>query len=311
MLKINKFFFLSLKIAITILLFYIISKKISNNDFYNILSKINYKIIILVFLILYLHLVFNCMRWHLILKQKEQVIKFKSTFSIFSIASFFNQFLPSAVFGEAIKFYYKKKLGLNKSIIIRSIILDRFIHTVVLIVILIMSSSALFINLQLGLIFSSLFLFFVFTFIVITKKIINKLNINKFFIFFINLLNDFKENYNSTIILLPNISLSLIVHSLMFSSYIIIGMSIGIDINLLEFFVILPIIIFASSLPISLNGWGIREFISMYLLNFYNVNETQAILMSVIIGLLIFLTRLPGSLFLLIFKPINKNNFIR
>lgn len=303
MIKKNKLFFLTLKIIITVLLFYIISKKFSNNDFFNILSKINYKIIISVFVILYLHLVFNCIRWYLILRQKKQVINFKSTFSIFSIASFFNQFLPSAVFGEAIKFYYKKKLGLSKSIIVRSIILDRYIHTVILIILLIMSYSTLFLNIELGILISLLFLLFIFTSIIMIIKIINKLNINKFLIFLKNLLNDLKENFYSISILLPNIILSLVVHSLMLSSYIIIGMSIGIGIELLQFLVILPIIIFVSSLPISLNGWGIREFISMYLLNFYSVNETQAILMSVIIGLLIILTRLPGSIFMFLYKP--------
>ncbi|MFM8454827.1 MAG: hypothetical protein ACKOAD_07750 [Gammaproteobacteria bacterium] len=42
----------------------------------------------------------------------------------------------------------------------------------------------------------------------------------------------------------------------------------------------------AASLPISLNGWGIREFLMIYVLDQFGINERGAFYISVTIGIL-------------------------
>ncbi|PNQ96029.1 hypothetical protein C1S70_25715 [Azospirillum argentinense] len=60
--------------------------------------------------------------------------------------------------------------------------------------------------------------------------------------------------------------------------------------------------IFAAALPISLNGWGVREgaFVAGFAL--YGLGATDALALSLMIGLSVTLSSLPGGLLWLSLK---------
>ena len=57
------------------------------------------------------------------------------------------------------------------------------------------------------------------------------------------------------------------------------------DIPIIEIFSAAAVISFFSSLPISVNGWGVRETASVFVLQYFNIPTEQALAISILIGL--------------------------
>ena len=64
----------------------------------------------------------------------------------------------------------------------------------------------------------------------------------------------------------------------------------------------MPIVFLATMIPLSIGGWGIREISMIYILSFNNIPNELSFGLSLIFGLGLIITSLPGGLFLLIRK---------
>jgi uncharacterized membrane protein YbhN (UPF0104 family) len=78
----------------------------------------------------------------------------------------------------------------------------------------------------------------------------------------------------------------------------------GVDVSLLLCLVLMPTILFATMLPISIGGWGVRESAMVYLFTAASVPSADALALSIQFGLLTLVAALPGVLFI----PINRVN---
>ena len=70
----------------------------------------------------------------------------------------------------------------------------------------------------------------------------------------------------------------------------------------LEIFLLLPLVLLMSLLPVSIAGWGVRETAMVGALSFVAVAETDALLLSVLFGLIVMVIGLPGG-FLWLLRP--------
>lgn len=72
--------------------------------------------------------------------------------------------------------------------------------------------------------------------------------------------------------------------------------ALDIPVGVLDALAVVPMTIFAAALPISLNGWGVREgaFVAGFAL--YGLGATDALALSLMIGLSVTLSSLPGGL---------------
>lgn len=72
--------------------------------------------------------------------------------------------------------------------------------------------------------------------------------------------------------------------------------ALGIPLSALDALAVVPMTIFAAALPISLNGWGVREgaFVAGFAL--YGLGAAEALVLSLMIGLSVTLSSLPGGL---------------
>ena len=73
----------------------------------------------------------------------------------------------------------------------------------------------------------------------------------------------------------------------------------GIDASLAIWFAIIPMSVIASAIPISINGWGVRESVIVALAAQQGVPQVDALLVSLTIGTLNVLASLPGAYLLL------------
>lgn len=86
------------------------------------------------------------------------------------------------------------------------------------------------------------------------------------------------------------------------------ALAVGIDVPISAYFVVVPAVIFAMLIPISMSGWGVRETIFVSLLTLYGPEKETVLAMSLLIGVCAVLSTLPGAVLLLTGMGVPKPN---
>ncbi|WP_228767039.1 MULTISPECIES: lysylphosphatidylglycerol synthase transmembrane domain-containing protein [Thiomicrorhabdus] len=95
------------------------------------------------------------------------------------------------------------------------------------------------------------------------------------------------------------IGLSILIHLLSMIAIFGIGHSVGINEPLVTYLVLIPPAILLTILPISFAGWGVREGALVALFLLIGVDQTQVLAMSLLYGVILILSALPGLYFYL------------
>jgi uncharacterized membrane protein YbhN (UPF0104 family) len=89
---------------------------------------------------------------------------------------------------------------------------------------------------------------------------------------------------------------TVVAQGLFFVAVIVLGRDLGITVPLLDFLALLPVVALFASLPISIGGWGAREGAMVFGLTLLGVPLEQALVLSVMVGLLSVLAVVPVGL---------------
>lgn len=263
----------------------------------------------LVLLIYFLHLVFSAIRWALIAYigtgRKERL--FQTSFLNFFGAAFLNQVGFSSISGDIFKAHQLHRHNITKSEILDLIYFEK--AQIILSHLTIISASLgyfLLVNYGWGGAIC-VFLFF----LAATTGVVNAHKIVKLFVRssstrrkLYTLVGQLKTYRNLTQqfghwAILSGI-LSLVLNLCLCLAFFL-TLDIKLDIGLqAEVIAVLPLIIFGASLPISIAGWGVREFLSASFL--VGIAMTDAVAVSLLVGFFILLTRLPGLLVLCVYR---------
>ena len=95
--------------------------------------------------------------------------------------------------------------------------------------------------------------------------------------------------------LMPVAALSLLVHILSIFVVYVLARGLEIGISFLDCFFLVPPVILAMTLPISIAGWGVREGAMIVALGLIGVSQESALVLSILFGLGITLAALPGG----------------
>jgi len=95
--------------------------------------------------------------------------------------------------------------------------------------------------------------------------------------------------------LLPVAALSLLVHIINIFVVYVLARGLEIGISFLDCFFLVPPVILAMTLPISIAGWGVREGAMIVSLGLIGVSQESALVLSILFGLGITLAALPGG----------------
>jgi uncharacterized membrane protein YbhN (UPF0104 family) len=87
---------------------------------------------------------------------------------------------------------------------------------------------------------------------------------------------------------------SLFIHLMALLSIYFIGSGVGLEFDLLTYMVVVPPVILLTIVPISLAGWGVREGGMIGLFTLLGADLTLVMSMSIIYGLILIITSLPG-----------------
>jgi uncharacterized protein (TIRG00374 family) len=91
-----------------------------------------------------------------------------------------------------------------------------------------------------------------------------------------------------------HLAFSLLIHLMALLSMYFIGSGVGLQFDLLTYMVVVPPVILLTIVPISLAGWGVREGGMIGLFTLLGADLTLVLSMSIIYGLILIFTSLPG-----------------
>ncbi|MCB0753674.1 MAG: flippase-like domain-containing protein, partial [Ignavibacteriae bacterium] len=232
-------------------------------------------------------------------------------FKSYLVASFFNHFLPSTVGGDSIRAYDSWKLGDNKEKAFAIVILDRFLglFTLLIFAIIAMLYSPdlhdkipqfwfwVFI-LSIG---AATIIWFIFS---PPTKFLNKIAqsnkgiVSKFAGIIYKMDVIFSEYVNKKLDLLFAFILSILLQSNVVFYYFAISTALGLPVVLIDYFLIVPLTIFITMIPISFNGIGLRESALFLFLSTYGVLQSEAIAFAWIeYGMLLLLGIIGGIIY--------------
>lgn len=289
-----------IKLIITVAIFYFLFKNIDFVEFSKLLFNSHGGWILVALIMQLTSTYIAAYRWFKI----SQLLVFKEKLSFYVQSyfkgTFFNQVLPSSIGGDAVRIIDLTRKGYEKKDAFYGVFVDRVVGLVGLLVLNLFATiiffgtfdkdfSLLIILIALGGItgFSLLFHLHRITFL---KKY-------KFLNLFVRLANRLNSLYASRVLLLKHIGISVIVH--FFSVLTMYGLSLALSLHLdfQTLLIAVPPVFLLTIVPISLAGWGVREGAMIGIFMLVGADQTKVLALSILYGLLLILSALPGSYF--------------
>lgn len=223
------------------------------------------------------------------------------------IGFWFSQLLPSGIGGDVVKiFMLKNRIGVSKAI--RGTLLDRVSGLIFLMLGVVVLLPAYQLELQTFAMTATLSALATIFFLALWASVYFNGNraikrmIPKPLRHISLLLNDIAR-FRQRKPLMQQLWTSAIVHTGGILGYALVGMSLGIELPILIYYLLVPLIFLISLIPISLGGWGVREAGSIGLFGLVGLPPEQAFAMSVLFGLMVICASLPGGILLLLSSP--------
>jgi len=289
-----------IKLIITIAIFYFLFRNIDFVEFSKLILNSHGGWIVVALLMQLMSTYLAAYRWFKI----SQLLVFKEKLSFYVQSyfkgTFFNQVLPSSIGGDAVRIIDLTREGYDKKDALYGVFVDRVVGLVGLLVLNLAATliffgtferdfSLLIILITLSGIsgFALLFQLHRLTFL----ENIKGLNL------FVRLANRLNSLYASRMLLIKHISISVVVH--LFSVLTMYGLSLalGLDLSFQTLLIAVPPVFLLTIVPISLAGWGVREGAMIGIFMLVGADQTKVLAMSILYGLLLILSALPGSYF--------------
>lgn len=307
-----------IRIIISFAILYILSKSIDLEESLELILKADgFWILLSVIIILFLRFILT-LRWKVVLSYLNIFYPFGKLFKINYMATSIGQVLPGGVGGDLIRGYQLNK-EINQLVnTTSSILFDRMIGIISMVVLALfslgiaeLSGFSLEIS-NIILVFCLIFLggLFLIPFVknFLQKSVVFKSDKLKRKLEKIIKVLDFTTNKNQLIQLFPKIfGMSMLVQIFRVILFYCIFTSLGIQLDLIYFYIFIPLMLVITILPISIGGLGVREGALIYFFGFLNIRPELCVSAGLIFQLLQILISIPG-IFLWILPNRTKNS---
>ena len=271
------------------------------NDVINTINLVNINYIILIVFISFIQYILSAYRWKYISKYTNLNISLSNSIKFYYISTFMNNILPGGIMGDIFRIYHHVE---NKKEILRiggsfqSVIFERLSGQLMLLSFFILSLGLYFIIHEKYIAFSYLFLPLIIVLYFLKNIFNNKL---KKYIRNKNYGNNFLTVFTGEVFWRHTVLSFFVMMSYIFI-YIISAISLGVSIDYFSFLVFTPIILFSMTLPVSIGGWGVREFTALLISFLLGLSASVSISVAIMYGILNLICSLPGLYFLLKLK---------
>ena len=289
-----------IKLIITIAIFYFLFRNIDFVEFRNMIFASHGGWILVALIMQLTSTYLAAYRWFKI----SQLLVFKEKLSFYVQSyfkgTFFNQVLPSSIGGDAVRIVDLTRKGYEKKDSFYGVFVDRVVGLVGLLVLNLLATliffgtferdfSLLIIVITVGGIsgFALLFQLHRLTFLANIKG----LNL------FVRLANRLNSLYASRMLLMKHISISVVVHFFSVLTMYGLALALRLDLSFQTLLIAVPPVFLLTIIPISLAGWGVREGAMIGIFMLVGADQNKVLAVSILYGLLLILSALPGSYF--------------
>ena len=270
-------------------------------------------LLLLAFIQFFIGYFITAKRWQTLLAAVDVPARVLGLVQSFSIAMFFNNFLPSTVGGDAYRMYDSYRLGAGKSRAVMVVFIDRVIGlSALLILALVVSLFAGEVAQQIPLLrvflLAAMLGILILSWIVFGSgsAVLLKLTEGHHFIIRIaskvmqKLYAGFHLFQGRSDVMLKAIGLSLLLQINVVIHCIIIAKALHIEIPTVAMFIIIPLAYLIMVLPVSINGIGLRESVFVFFFGLYGVIQEQALAFAFIsFGMILAQGVIGGLMFIL------------
>lgn len=293
MVKFKKLATIFLRVSISIALLIFIFRKVDEKEMLVFIKNADKLTLLLAFLIFFSNYFLSLIRWEMLLKAVKIYLPFKRVIMSFAGGVFFNVFLPSTIGGDFVRSMDLASHTKKPKEVIATVLLDRLsgyagLVLVSLIALLLgyksIQDKSVFISVGLiaGLLVVVLFLLFnKFTFSKL-NKLLNSPNAGKIREAIKGLHQEVHYFRHHKEVIVHNLILSVIIQIITPLCFYFIGLSLGIKLNIIYYFIFLPIIGAITLLPISIGGLGLRDMTVIYFFTKAGVDKDLAFAMSIL-----------------------------
>ena len=240
-------------------------------------------------------------RWELVSRHTSAWVPFWSALRLIMISLFYTQALPSTLPGDAVRIWGASRFGGRGEAAV-GVFLDRLLTLLALLLLATVSlgflaargGGWLFVapDIALGACFVVLVV------AVVMRERLSFLLPGKVGSFAVRLAVSTHRLFTSADSL-GLCFLSVVIQGLAIVALYVLARGLGLPLTPVAAFMGMPVILLAALLPISVNGWGVREGAMMAVLAGFGIGRTEAATLSVIFGLFQLVLGLAGGLFVL------------
>jgi len=279
------------RILVTLgLLYYLLSR----TDLVNIWSSLksaNYFWVICAFSLHLTGYLFSILRWQLLLSAQRVKVPLLSLLSYYIVGTFFNNFLPTTIGGDTVRAYDTIRYSHSGVKSFTVVLVERITGVIALVAI---ATLALLVEIRIvgniPLIWVSVLVLLIMISgitLVIQPRVAEKIG----GVFNLPLLNKIKakakEAHQAIVVYKKekarfwgNMVYAFLLQINVILHYYFISLALGLRINPMHFFLIIPIITVLLMVPVSINGIGVRENVFVIFLAKFGVNAASAIALS-------------------------------
>lgn len=279
----KKFIWTLLRFSVSFIIIYFLLRKIDFRELSLQATNLKFPFLFLAFMCLLSVAFIGTYRWQTLLEGRCIKVGFWKLLEFGFVGQFFSSFLPGSG-GDFVKMY--KVIGHAEDKVYAGIsVLAEKIIGFYSIFVFVIAAGVFSVGLLPSRLLWTLFLTTIFAFLglfvfIYSRPWVIKLTKTRWYVTtFYEALHFFITHRG---ILLKVVIVSLLMQFLSIMSCYFVARSIGVYISVFYFFIFMPVIFFATAIPISLGGIGVREGMFVYLFSRANVPPDQAVLLSLI-----------------------------
>ncbi len=296
-----------LRISISIILLVFLFKQVDEKSMLEIVKHANKPILLAAFLIFLLSYILCLFRWSMLLKAVKIFLPLKRVTISYSGAIFFNLFLPSTIGGDLMRSIDLATHTKCVKEVIATVFLDRLSGYVGLVLLALASLSlgwwlindasiTLPFLIIIGILIVILLVLFNEAIYTKINKLLQSPNSGKIRELIRSLHQEIHVFRSHKKVILHNVILSIVIQAVGPLTFFAISKSLGLKVNLIYFFVFIPIIGAVTLLPISIGGLGLRDAMTVFFFAKAGVTKDLAFSMSLINFAFILITGIIGGL---------------
>ncbi|MCP3388906.1 flippase-like domain-containing protein [Bradyrhizobium sp. CCGB12] len=262
------------------------------------LLAVKLNMLALAVLLLFAQTFILCHRWILILRAMSVPLGWLAGWRILIISTFFNQVLPAG--GDAVRIWMLRRNGVQWSQTIGSIVADRFLALLALGAVILAGMPFLLPRIRDNSLVFAIVIVLVFACFGLVALVTLERWPSRMIAALPARVVEFAMLVRAPLLAAEGrgmlIAAAIVINLIMVTACYVLAIGLDAPLSPLDAFVLVPLVILSSAVPISIGGWGVREGAMVAALGLVGIASDKALAISVLLGLSGLIVGLFGGL---------------